>query len=161
MTTNLNEELLLETLQALPGWESNGSSIWRDVHLAPDDEQELRRQVAVDAGALGHAPEITDRGNGVTRFTLGSSGAVTEVDIALASHLSDLVHRLKPAEPGVAALRDDEPEMVSRATDGAGDAEPSLIGTGSAPGSGPPVMPLAGKLPHSPEPGVSTEQSRP
>ncbi|MCU1595508.1 MAG: putative pterin-4-alpha-carbinolamine dehydratase [Frankiales bacterium] len=161
MTTNLSEELLVTTLQALPGWESNGSSIWRDVNLSPEDTQELRRQVSVDAGALGKEPEVTDRGNGVTRFTLGSAGGVTEVDIALASHLSDLMHRLKPTEPGVDAVRDDAPEIVSRATDGSGQTAPSPIGSASAGSTGSPVMPLAGKQPHSPEAGVSTEQSRP
>ena len=121
MPTPLDDTLLLETLQALPGWEGNTSAIWRDLQLAPAVDTELRRQVAIDGAAMRHAPEIQERGQGVTRFTLTTGGTVTELDIAFASHVSDLAHRIEGSEPGIDAVREGDPVVVFRALDEGSD----------------------------------------
>lgn len=113
MATLLDDALIADTLGSLPGWQGDSTRIWRDVHLPPADDAELRRQVAVDAGAMGHDPQLEDIEGG-TRFVLTThdAGGVTELDITMASHLSDLIHRLSGAEPGVEAERADEVETV-------------------------------------------------
>lgn len=160
MTTELSPDLLATTLEALPGWESDGKALWRDVHLDPETAAELQRQAAVDGGAMHHSPEVTDRGNGATRFSLSTNGSVTELDIAFASHLSDLVHRLNAAEPGIDAVRDDDVSVSSHSRN-AGETASEAVGVPSGASFGSPIMPLAGKSAHSPEPGISNEQANP
>lgn len=112
--TLLDAPLVEETLRALPGWHGDQSMIWREVHLPLHLDAELRRQVDVDADAMGHAPDV-QHSAGVTRFALSTRevGGVSELDVALASHISDLAHRLRPSEPGVQAVRKDEVELVA------------------------------------------------
>lgn len=102
MPTLLDEALVTDTLQSLPGWQGGPDRIWRDVQLSAEDDAELRRQVAVDAAAMRHEP-LVETVPGGTRFTLTTTdvGGVTELDIAFAAHLSDLVRRLTGTEPGV------------------------------------------------------------
>ena len=121
MPTVLDEALITDTLKALPGWEGCPEGIWREVHLTPEQDVELRRQVAVDGGAMGHAP-VVETVDGGTRFTLSTpeSGGVTELDIAFASHLSDLAHKLASTEPGIDAVREGDSIIVSRAADEGG-----------------------------------------
>jgi 4a-hydroxytetrahydrobiopterin dehydratase len=106
MSTLLDEALVADSLLSLPGWEGDAHLIWRDVTLPATLDAELRRQVAVDADAMNHHPEVekVDRG---TRFTLWthSDGGVTELDITLAAHISDLIHRIDEGQPGIAAVR--------------------------------------------------------
>ena len=115
MATLLDETLISDTLESLPGWQGDSTRLYRDVHLDPDQEAELRRQLEVDAGAMGHAPTF-EAGDGSTRIVLRTTdeGGVTELDIMMASHISDLVHRLSHTEPGVEALRTDEEVVVFR-----------------------------------------------
>ena len=114
MATLLDDELVRETLQALPGWEGDHRQITREVHLPPKKDAELRRLVEEDADAMDHHPEV-HRVEGGTRFVLSthSEGGVTELDVALASRISDLAHRLAPGERGVEAVRQDEPDVVA------------------------------------------------
>lgn len=116
MTTLLTTDLLDETLQALPGWQGDAHEIWREVHLSPEADTELRRRVEVAASCMHHAPRV-DAVPGGTRFSLATPevGGVSELDITLASHISDTAHRLDPAEPGVHAVRAraDDVEIVS------------------------------------------------
>jgi 4a-hydroxytetrahydrobiopterin dehydratase len=160
MPTLLDASLLTDTLESLPGWQGSPDKIWRDVHLTPEQDAELRRQVSVDGGSMQHEPVVEEH-DGATRFVLrtDSAGGVTELDISLASHISDLVHRLSADEPGVDAHRHDPTVAVFRGGDD-GDPEPRLIGTGSGNG-GTPQVPLPSTHPHAPEPGISTEQTRP
>lgn len=125
MPTLLDDALLSETLQSLPGWEGGADGIWREVHLTDEQDAELRRQVTVDADAMGHHPAI-ERVDGATRYTLRSedAGGVTELDIAFASHLSDLVHRISGDEPGIDAVSHDDPLVVQRPGEGAGESTP-------------------------------------
>jgi 4a-hydroxytetrahydrobiopterin dehydratase len=125
--TLLDDQLLSDTLQSLPGWEGDAQGIWRDVHLTRKQDAELRRQIGVDCAATGHCPVIEERGGGVTRFVLSTEedGGVTELDIALASHISDLAHRLASNEPGVQAVRPGDPVVVVRPAV-SGDSEEDL-----------------------------------
>jgi len=114
MATLLDDALIQETLHALPGWEGDQHAIRREVHLPPKQDAALRRQVDEDAEAMDHHPEV-EVIDGGTRFVLSthSEGGVTELDVAMASRISDLAHRLAPSEPGVEAVRRDAPDVVA------------------------------------------------
>lgn len=116
MATLLDETIIADTLESLPGWQGDSSRLWRELHLEPDTLAELRRQIEVDAGAMAHAP--TFEGDTVV-LTTPEQGGVTELDVMMASHISDLVHRLVNSEPGVEALRDDEVVAIIRPGQGA------------------------------------------
>lgn len=108
MATLLDAPLLAQTLQALPGWSGDTHALMREVHLTPAQDAELRERVAIDTAALAH-PVTVETVSGGTRYVLTSpaEGGVTELDIMLASHISDLAHRLDEREPGVHARRAD------------------------------------------------------
>jgi 4a-hydroxytetrahydrobiopterin dehydratase len=116
VATLLDETLIADTLESLPGWQGDSARLWREVRLDPQQVTELRRQVEVDAAAMGHAPTYETGEGGLTRVVLctPSEGGVTELDVMMASHISDLVHRMQHSEPGVEALRDDEVVAVIR-----------------------------------------------
>jgi 4a-hydroxytetrahydrobiopterin dehydratase len=111
--TLLDEPLVDDTLQSLPGWSGDRHTLWREFHLPPRLDEELRSRVDVDATAMGHPADV-ERVDGGTRFVLTTPevGGVTELDVALASHISDLAHELSEREPGVEAVRDDEVDVV-------------------------------------------------
>ena len=111
MATLLDETLIADTLESLPGWQGDSSRLWRELRLDADKERELRRQIEVDATAMGHAPTYED---GRIVLTTAEAGGVTELDVMMASHISDLMHRIENSEPGVAALRDDEVVAIIR-----------------------------------------------
>jgi 4a-hydroxytetrahydrobiopterin dehydratase len=112
MPTLLTDDLIAETLTALPGWTSDGTRLVRELHLPAKVDAELRRQVAVDGHAMGHLPTVEDLAEG-TRFCLSTEevGGVSELDVTMASHISDLAHRLNDSEPGIDAVRDDDVEV--------------------------------------------------
>ena len=114
MATLLDAELVKDTLESLPGWTGDERELRREVKLPPLQDEALRRQVEQDAEAMDHHPEV-HRVKGGTVFVLSTrdKGGVTELDVAMASRISDLAHRLKPSEPGVAAVREDEPDVVA------------------------------------------------
>jgi pterin-4a-carbinolamine dehydratase len=118
MATLLAEALIDETLESLPGWSGDQTEIWREVHLPQRLDEVLRHQIDIDATAMGHQPDVQHIEGG-TRFALRTPevGGVSELDIAFASHISDLAHRLRTSEPGVEAVRDDEVENVDGASD--------------------------------------------
>lgn len=117
MPTLLDDELITDTLRSLPGWQGGHERIWRDLELTPEQDRELRRQIAVDADTRDHHPEV-EQVEGRTRFILWthSAGGVTELDISFASHISDLAHRLTGA-PGVQAVRAGESVVITRNSD--------------------------------------------
>ena len=122
MATLLDKTLLDDTLESLPGWQTDCDRLWRDVQLDTDTDTdtELRRQIEVDSSAMGHAPTYEDVEGG-TRIVLRTeeAGGVTELDVMMASHISDLVHRLESGEPGVEVERRDDSVVVFRAGEGA------------------------------------------
>jgi 4a-hydroxytetrahydrobiopterin dehydratase len=117
--TLLAEPLVEETLKALPGWQGDQEGIWREVHLPTHLDETLRYHVDVDSAALGHAPAV-EAVPGGTRFALRTEevGGVSELDVVLASRISDLAHRLRPEEPGVAAVRQDDFEVADSTGEG-------------------------------------------
>ncbi|MCW2670363.1 MAG: putative pterin-4-alpha-carbinolamine dehydratase [Frankiales bacterium] len=135
MSTLLDDALIADTLESLPGWGGDSTGLWRDVHLDAEQEAEFRRQLDVDAGVMGHAPSY-EQADGRTRVVLRTddAGGVTELDVMLASHISDLLHRLSSDEPGVEALRHDEAVAIFRSGEGAQGDEPEVqTGTPDAP----------------------------
>ena len=129
MATLLDEALISDTLQSLPGWHGDTTRLWRDVTLNATQDAELRRQIGIDAGAMGHDPEF-EKSKGGTRIVLSTAdeGGVTELDVVMASHISDLVHRLSSAEPGITAVRRDAAVAVFRAGESATGEEDEAPG---------------------------------
>lgn len=101
MPTPLSSHLVEDSLAALSDWTGDTSSISRTVRLdSPDQVVSLVEAVAVSGESLGHRPTVERDGTAVT-FTLPESpdAPVTEVDIALASHIDNLAGRLVGARP--------------------------------------------------------------
>ena len=119
--TLLEAQLVDDTLQSLPGWNGDTHTLWREVHLPPDLDQELRRQVDVDSTAMGHAAGA-EQVEGGTRYVLTTHdvGGVSELDVALAARISDLAHQLSADQPGVDAVRrgDDDVDVEVGDTEG-------------------------------------------
>jgi 4a-hydroxytetrahydrobiopterin dehydratase len=109
----LTEPLVDQTLESLPGWQNGGGTIWRTVHLPADLDAQLREEVELDAQAMDHEVEVESTPEG-TRFSLRTNevGGVSELDVVLASRISDLAHRLLASEPGVEAVRRDDVDVV-------------------------------------------------
>jgi 4a-hydroxytetrahydrobiopterin dehydratase len=92
MATLLDEHLVSDALHGLDHWTLDGDRIRRTVELPSAAIDRLLAEVAVAADAMDHHPE-TDRQRGRITFTLWthSAGGVTELDIALASRIDDLI----------------------------------------------------------------------
>jgi 4a-hydroxytetrahydrobiopterin dehydratase len=90
MATLLDDRLVTDALQGLEEWTGTHDRISRTV--TAQDPEALLAAVAEAADSLDHHPEIQRDGDTVT-FTLWthSEGGVTELDIALASRIDDLV----------------------------------------------------------------------
>jgi 4a-hydroxytetrahydrobiopterin dehydratase len=127
MATLLERPLIEDTLKSLPGWHAGDDEIWRDVKLPKDLDAELRREVESDSEAMGHSVSIERTKQG-TRFTLTTHdvGGVSELDVVLASRISDVAHRLSEQtpdadEPGVTAVRQGDLDVIVEGVDaGAG-----------------------------------------
>ena len=163
MPTLLDTALVEDTLSSLPGWSGDATRLWREVHLPPEQDAELRRQVTVDAGAMGHSVGM-EPCDGGTRYVLRTDevGGVSELDVAMASHISDLAHRMSGREPGVDAVRKGDPVVVFRSGESAdgdtGEEEAPTIGVPSVTGGTTPRVPLPSDHAGAPEPGPSPEQ---
>jgi 4a-hydroxytetrahydrobiopterin dehydratase len=98
MATLLDEALIAETLTALPGWTGDTAHLVREVHLTPSQDKELRREV-VREGEVWEHPALIETLRDGTRFVLSTPevGGVSELDVALASRISDLAHHLADA----------------------------------------------------------------
>lgn len=90
MATLLDDKLISDALLGLEEWTGGPDRIHRTVTV--DDVDALLTAVGEAADALDHHPEISRDGDSIT-FTLWthSAGGVTELDIALASRIDDLV----------------------------------------------------------------------
>jgi len=90
MATLLDDNLVADALTGLSEWTGTHDRISRTVTV--EDTESLLTAVNEAADSLDHHPEISRDGNAVT-FTLWthSAGGVTELDIALASRIDDLV----------------------------------------------------------------------
>src|SRR5437763_406674 len=90
MATLLDDRLVTDAMTNLDEWSGDAQRISRTVRI--DDVDGLVAAVSEAADAMDHHPEIKRDDGGVT-FTLWthSAGGVTELDIALASRIDDLV----------------------------------------------------------------------
>jgi len=90
MATLLDDRLVTDAMTNLDEWSGDAQRITRTVHI--DDVDALVAAVGETADAMDHHPEVSREGDAVT-FTLWthSAGGVTELDIALASRIDDLV----------------------------------------------------------------------
>ena len=90
MATLLDDRLVTDAMENLDEWSGDHARISRTVRV--DDIDGLLTAVAEAADAMDHHPEIERDGEAVT-FTLWthSAGGVTELDIALAARINDLV----------------------------------------------------------------------
>lgn|SRR5689334_13909166 len=169
MPTRLTQELVADALTALPGWTGDTDRISRTVKLTPEETTQLKGLVAEAADSMNHHPVVEDD-QGATSFALWthSEGGVTELDIALAARIDDLVLQVTgvPADPG-GVIHADELRNVDVVADErrAGDAhhhegrgEP-FVGVVSASG-GEPATPLPDVAPDEPEPGVESPEGR-
>jgi len=90
MATLLDDRLVADAMTNLDDWSGDANRISRTVRV--DDVEGLLAAVAETADAADHHPEVQRDGDSVT-FVLWthSAGGVTELDIALASRIDDLV----------------------------------------------------------------------
>jgi len=90
MATLLDDRLIADAMENLDDWSGDHERISRTVHI--DDVDALVAAVGEAADAMDHHPEVSRDSNAVT-FTLWthSAGGVTELDIALAARINDLV----------------------------------------------------------------------
>lgn len=167
MPTRLTEELVADALTALPGWTGNTERISRTVKLPPDEAAKLKAAVAESADAMNHHPVVED-GEGSTTYALWthSEGGVTELDIALAARIDDLVLQVTGVPAGVGTIRVHERDEDVIADDSKsghphhyeGQGEP-FVGALSASG-GQPATPIPDTAPDEPEPGVDSPEGR-
>ena len=93
MTTDrLSPDLVQSSLQALPHWGGDADSISSTVPVTDAQADGLLAAVAESARAMNHDPDV-ERTPGELRIdlTTHSAGGVTALDIAMASHINDLV----------------------------------------------------------------------
>ena len=90
MATLLDDRLVTDAMSNLDEWTGDAKRISRTVRV--DDPEALLSSVAESADSMDHHPEVSRDGESIT-FTLWthSEGGVTELDIALASRIDDLV----------------------------------------------------------------------
>ena len=120
MATLLDDRLVADAMQNLDEWSGDAKRISRTVPVA--DADDLLAKVSEAADALNHHPEIEREGEGIT-FVLWthSEGGVTELDIALASRIDDLILGANHLERGahgrvraVAGAPTEEGEIAGR-----------------------------------------------
>jgi 4a-hydroxytetrahydrobiopterin dehydratase len=128
MATLLDDQLVTDAMENLDEWSGDAKRISRTVRV--DDVDALLAAVGEAADAMDHHPEVERDGEAAT-FTLWthSAGGVTELDIALASRINDLVlaaqHIQRDAQGelhSVAGAQTDEGSVEGRTT----TAEPNL-----------------------------------
>jgi 4a-hydroxytetrahydrobiopterin dehydratase len=125
MPERLDQALVESSLRALPEWTGDVTSISRTVSVTDAQADELLASLAESARAMNHDPDI-DRTEGQLRIdlTTHSAGGVTSLDIAMASHINDLVAQATggPAEhiPEV----EPQAESVDMSLDPSGGGDP-------------------------------------
>jgi 4a-hydroxytetrahydrobiopterin dehydratase len=161
--TLLDEHLLRDSLGALVGWSGTTDRLERTVTLPADQDAELRARVQEASDSLDHHAVIDSSGEG-TRFALWthSEGGVTELDIALASRISDLLRQVTGDPKPIGRPRQDGVAVTAGGVPLPGEGDDALLDTptiGVPAGSGgTPQVPLPDAEPGGPEPGATPEQ---
>jgi 4a-hydroxytetrahydrobiopterin dehydratase len=176
MPTRLTPEIVADALTALHAWPGNEERISRRVPLKPEQAAQLKGFVAESADSMDHHPVVED-GDGATTFVLWthSEGGVTELDIALAARIDDLVSQVcgvpptveQPDEFRAAILEAERKRHVDVVADERKAAHPHhyegqgepFVGVVSASG-GQPATPMPDTAPDEPEPGVDSPEGR-
>jgi 4a-hydroxytetrahydrobiopterin dehydratase len=90
MATLLDNRLVADAMTNLCDWQGDANFISRTVRV--DDMDRLLAAVTEAADAANHHPDVERKGDSVTfKLWTHSEGGVTELDIALASRIDDLV----------------------------------------------------------------------
>lgn len=91
MPTLLDAEIVADALTRLSGWSGDTKGLTRTFTLDDAQHADFLERVKVTSDAMDHHPDIGRNGR-ATQVTLvtHSSGGVTELDIALASRITDL-----------------------------------------------------------------------
>jgi 4a-hydroxytetrahydrobiopterin dehydratase len=92
MATLLDASLIVDALTALPGWSGDTGRLRRAVEVDAATSETVGTEIAAVADAMNHHPSV-ERAGDVTTFVLWthSAGGVTELDITLASRISDIL----------------------------------------------------------------------
>ncbi|AEH08342.1 MULTISPECIES: 4a-hydroxytetrahydrobiopterin dehydratase [Protofrankia] len=100
MPTKLDAHRVADALSTLPGWSGDTSTIVRRVAMDEETANEAVEKISIVANEMNHHP-VVDRAPGVTIFTVWthSQGGVTDLDIALASRISDILRQHGIADP--------------------------------------------------------------
>ncbi|WP_131745427.1 4a-hydroxytetrahydrobiopterin dehydratase [Frankia sp. Cppng1_Ct_nod] len=100
MPTKLDADLVADALGTLPGWTGDTSTIVRRVIMDEETSDETVEKISIVANELNHHP-VVDRARGVTTFTVWthSQGGVTDLDITLASRISEILRQHGIGDP--------------------------------------------------------------
>jgi 4a-hydroxytetrahydrobiopterin dehydratase len=169
VATLLDDALVADSLTALEGWTGDRSRISRTVRLPAEQDARLRALVAETADAMDHHPVLEDDADG-TRYVLWthSEGGVTELDVALASRINDLLNRMTGDPSPSSAPRSDAPDVVAHAaregsgapssTPSSGDRLEPLVGVAAVAQGSTPQVPVPDPEAGAPQPGVEPQQ---
>lgn len=98
----LDEEALTAALAALPDWSGDGTAIRRTVGVGPQVREELVADLQAVAREMNHDPDL-EFPEGALRIQMSthSAGGVTDLDIAYAHRVDELIVRrgLRPFRP--------------------------------------------------------------
>jgi 4a-hydroxytetrahydrobiopterin dehydratase len=112
MPDRLDENLVQDSLHALPSWTGDSTSIHRAVDATEEQATALTASVGETAQSMGHAADVerTETGLRIV-LTTAAAGGVTAVDIAMASVIEDLVAEAT-GEAAVRVYRDPDDPTV-------------------------------------------------
>jgi 4a-hydroxytetrahydrobiopterin dehydratase len=139
MATLLDDQLVADALTNLPDWSGDVQRISRRVQV--DDPDALVEAVAELADTLNHHPKVEREGDelGFVLWT-HSEGGVTELDIALASRIDDLIllaqHRERPPVNAAPNPEDEQSYPSDKPTSGTFHEAPTPCA-----GAGPAALP--------------------
>ncbi|WP_261557533.1 4a-hydroxytetrahydrobiopterin dehydratase [Frankia tisae] len=93
MPTKLDSAEVTDALASLPGWLGDADRIQLEILVDGDEADAITTEVLRAADELDHHP-VVEHGPGSTTFTVWthSVGGVTELDVALARKISQILH---------------------------------------------------------------------
>jgi 4a-hydroxytetrahydrobiopterin dehydratase len=166
MPTRLPETLLSDAMSRLPAWSGDADGIRARFVLDDDHRRHLVDEVATLAGLTGHPIGVEETPDAVeVALTTDDVSGVSEVDIALATRISDLamgahehvIPRQRQAQVNAATSYAAAADGDERAWWSDHDAAEPLMGV-PATEAGLMPIPLPDTAPREPEPGLEVEQ---
>lgn len=168
MATLISDDLIVDALPRLPGWRRDDHRLRRDLPVEGDIRGLLAAEFDELARLSRHPIRVTSSPSGLSvSLTTEDVGGVSEIDLALATRINDLVAGAVPAlDHRVPPPRLSPEQVVSKASVSDGDeavwwqhpdtAEP-VMGV-PATTSGVMPVPLPDTASDEPEPGIELEQ---